>query len=44
MAATPAKLATPFTSGKIKGMTGGPSTTSKSGTAAKAPSKMKSGK
>jgi hypothetical protein len=42
MAATPAKLATPFTSGKIKGMSGGPSTSSKSGSV-KAP-KVKSGK
>lgn len=43
MAATPAKLATPFTSGKIKGMSGGSSTSGKSSTAAKMP-KVKSGK
>jgi hypothetical protein len=42
MAATPAKLATPFTSGKIKGMSGGSSVPSKSG-GSKAP-KVKSGK
>jgi hypothetical protein len=42
MAATPAKLNTPFTQGKIKGMSGGSSTSSKSG-GSKAP-KVKSGK
>lgn len=42
MAATPAKLSTPFTSGKIKGMSGGGSAPSKSG--GKMPPKMKSGK
>lgn len=43
MPATPAKLNTPFTSGKIKGMSGGGSADGK--TSSKAPTpKMKSGK
>ena len=43
MAATPAKLSTPFTSGKIKGMSGGPA--KDMGRGQKQPSgKVKSGK